>query len=86
MPKVKLLKTLMGSYSGSKDSIIEVPQYVAKIYVNAGLAERVKPCGCDECKDDEPCAEKVEQSIIEPTNETADVKPKRRYKRRSKKQ
>lgn len=76
----------MGSYSGSKGAVIEVPQYVAKVYVNGGLAERVKPCGCDECKDNEPCNEKVEQANVEPEVETADVKPKRRYKRRSKKQ
>jgi hypothetical protein len=85
MPKVKLLKTLMGAYSGSKDAIIDVPQYVAKVYVNAGLAERVKPCGCDDCKDDGPCPEKIETATIEPTAEIADAKPKRKYKRRSKK-
>ena len=75
----------MGSFSGSKGAIIDVPQYVAKVYINAGLAERVKPCGCDDCKEDEPCSEKVEQANVEPVAETTDAKPKRRYKRRSKK-
>lgn len=86
MPKVKLLKTLMGSFSGAKDSIIEVPQYVAKVYVNAGLAERVKPCNCDDCKDGEDCPEnEVENAAIEVDQQTADATPKRKRRRSRKK-
>lgn len=88
MPEVKLLKTLMGSFSGAKGSIIDVPQYVAKVYVNAGLAERVKPCDCDDCKDGEPCPETetaIEEAVAQPEQtEVADAAPKRKRRTRKK--
>jgi hypothetical protein len=85
MPEVKLLKTIMGQFSGGKGSIIEVPAYVAKIYVNAGIAERVKPCNCDDCADGEDCPEVTEQAELFTESETAEAKPKRRRRRTPKK-
>lgn len=75
--KIKLLKTLMGEYGGSINSVIDVPNYVANRYIKLGYAEREKPCNCDDCKDGEPCPEE-EVAAIEPVVETAEVKPKRR--------
>jgi hypothetical protein len=83
MPEVKLLKSVMGQFSGSQGQIIEVPQYVAKVYINAGIAERVKPCGCDDCKDGADCPE--EKAVVTPVVEEATAKPKRRPRRTTKK-
>ena len=92
MVKIKLLKTLMGSYGGNLGDTIEVPNYVANRYIQVGYAERYKPCNCDDCKDGEPCPEEqAEEPAAEVATldfeqvEQAEVKPKKRTRRTRKK-